>query len=96
MIRNFKTKLARDIYDGVKSRDARKVSSELYPKIIRLLDQINAATQIETLRVPPSNRLEKLKGNLKGYWSLRINKQWRVIFQWDHGEACNVDIVDYH
>jgi len=69
---------------------------ELHEKIIRLFDQLNAATRIETLRVPPSNRLEKLSGNLKGHWSLRVNKQWRVIFKWDSGNVSNVDIVDYH
>ena len=49
-----------------------------------------------TLKVPPSNHLERLKGDLVGYWSLRINKQWRIIFQWEKGEAYALDIVDYH
>ena len=71
-------------------------SFELHAKIRRLFDQINAAKQVETLKNPPSNRLEKLQGNLKGYWSIRINIQWRIIFQLENGEAYNVDIVDYH
>ena len=96
MIRNFKSKTAQDIYDGIRSRDARKVSMELHAKIQRLFDQLNAVVHIETLRVPPSNRLEKLKGSLNGYWSLRVNKQWRVIFQWKAGEVFNIDVVDYH
>jgi len=96
MIRNFKSSAAQDIFDGTNSRHTRKIHSELHAKIRRLFDQINAATQVETLKIPPSNRLEKLQGNLKDYWSLRINIQWRVIFQWKNGEACNVDIVDYH
>lgn len=96
MIRNFKSKVAQDLFDGANTRNSRKVSAELHEKIYRLFDQLNAVTRIETLRVPPSNRLEKLTGNLKGYWSLRVNKQWRVIFQWNNGDVLNVDIVDYH
>ena len=96
MIRNFKGKAAQDIYDGKNSRHARSVSPEIHDKITRLFDQINAATKVETLRIPPSNNLEKLSGNLKGYWSIRVNKQWRIIFKWNDSEACDVDIVDYH
>ena len=96
MIRNFKSSTAQDIFDGVKSKQARKISHELHAKIYRLFDQLNAATQVETLKIPPSNRLEKLGGNLKGYWSIRINAQWRVIFEWKDGEAFNVDLVHYH
>ncbi len=69
---------------------------ELHAKAHRLFDQINAATQIETLKVPPSNNLEKLEGTLKGFWSIRINIKWRIIFRWEDGDASDVDIVDYH
>ena len=96
MINGFKSKAAQDIFDGVTSRDARKISVELHAKIRRLLDQINAVSNIETLRIPPSNRLEKLKGNLRNHWSLRINKQWRIIFNWKNGTAFEIDIIDYH
>jgi len=96
MIRSFQSKTAQDIYDGVNSRYARKIPIELHPKCQRLFDQLNAATRAETLNVPPSNRLEKLSGNLKGYWSIRVNKQWRVIFKWEEGEALSVDVLDYH
>ena len=96
MIRNFKSSTAEDIFDGTNSRQARNISLDLHEKIRRLFDQINAATKVETLKVPPSNRLEKLQENLKDYWSLRINIKWRIIFQWKSGEAYNVDIVDYH
>lgn len=88
--------MAQDIYNGVTSRASRKLSLGLHDKARRLLDQINAATVIDTLRIPPGNRLEKLKGNLKDYWSVRINNQWRVIFKWDKGYAIDVDIIDYH
>lgn len=96
MIRNFKSKAAQDIYDGEKSRHARSIPIELHEKIARLFDQLNVITRVDTLKIPPSNRLEKLSGNLNGYYSLRINKQWRIIFKWENGAALDVDVVDYH
>jgi toxin HigB-1 len=62
----------------------------------RKLEAINAASRLDDLMVPPSNRLEKLKGNLKEFHSIRINDQWRVIFKWLDGEPYEVRIVDYH
>jgi proteic killer suppression protein len=62
----------------------------------RKLEAINAASRLEDLMVPPSNRLEKLKGDLKNYHSIRINDQWRVMFRWTDGEPHEVRIVDYH
>jgi len=96
MIKNFKSKAAQDIYNGDTTHNARKIPLELHEKIGRVFDQLNAVTRIETLRIPPSNKLEKLSGNLEGYSSLRINKQWRIIFRWDNTDAIDVDIVDYH
>ena len=96
MIIGFNSKTAQDIYDGQNSRYARKLPIPLHEKAQRLLDQLNAATRIETLNIPPGNALEALKGDLKGYWSVRINKQWRIIFQFKESNAYNVDIVDYH
>ena len=96
MIRNFSSKCAKDVFDGVKSKNARKLPLELHDKAQVLLDQLNAVTRVETLRVPPGNCLEKLSGNLRSFWSLRINIQWRIIFRWENSEAQDVDIVDYH
>jgi proteic killer suppression protein len=79
MIKNFGNRTALDIYNGVNSRYARKLPRALHVKAQRLLDQINAAPTLDTLRIPPGNSLEKMTGNLKGYWSLRINEQWRII-----------------
>jgi proteic killer suppression protein len=62
----------------------------------RKLEAVNAAERLDDLRIPPSNRLEKLKGNLKEFYSIRINDQWRVIFRWVNGEPHEVRIVDYH
>lgn len=96
MIRNLIGKMTQDVYDGVESRHARKIPNELHSKAVRLLDQINAAPSVEFLRIPPSNRLEKLRGDRLGYWSLRINDQWRIVFQWEGHDAFDVEIVDYH
>lgn len=63
---------------------------------LRKLDMIAAATQVETLRVPPGNRLERLEGRRKGQWSVRINDQWRICFEWVGTNAVNVEICDYH
>jgi len=96
MIRNISSKAAQDIYDGVNSRHARKLPGELHAKAQRLLDQVNAAVVVEVLKAPPGNRLEKLKGDREGFWSIRINDQWRIVFRWEAGDALDVDIIDYH
>jgi len=62
----------------------------------RKLDMLHAAAKLEDLKVPPSNRLEKLEGDLKGFHSIRINDQWRLIFRWIEGNAHDVRITDYH
>ena len=63
---------------------------------MRKLQQINAAASLEFLRVPPQNRLEQLKKDRRGQWSIRINDQWRICFIWDSGQAERVEICDYH
>ena len=62
----------------------------------RKLKIVDAAPSVESLRVPPGNRLEPLKGDRKGQWSIRINDQWRICFRWKDGAALDVEIVDYH
>lgn len=96
MIRNFASKTTQDIYDGENSRHARRIPEALHAKAQRLLDQLNAALVVDILRRPPGNRLERLKGDREGFWSIRINDQWRVVFRWQDGEALDVDIIDYH
>jgi proteic killer suppression protein len=96
LIRNFADKTAQDVYDGTNSRYSRKLPRELHAKTQRLFDQVNAAPSLEFLRVPPGNKLEKLVGNMKGDWSLRINNQWRIVFRWENNDAYDVRIVDYH
>jgi proteic killer suppression protein len=65
-------------------------------KALRTLDQVERAEAIESLRLPPGNRLEKLSGDRAGQWSIRIDRQWRVCFEWENGNASRVEIVDYH
>ena len=62
----------------------------------RKLRMLNSSIDIIDLRVPPSNRLEKLSGKWNEFYSIRINKQWRIIFQWENGNASLVEIIDYH
>lgn len=95
MIVSLASKMATDLYHGVGSKRSRLVPGELHAKIRRLLDQLNAAPSVEFMRIPPGNRLEKLVGELRGFWSVRINDQWRVIFRWQGDDAHDVDIVDY-
>jgi len=57
---------------------------------------INQARNLQDLRIPPANRLEQLKGEWKGFWSIRVNQQWRIVFKWSDGHANEVAIVDYH
>ena len=96
MIKNFSSKLSEDVFHGISSRYSRKLPINLHSLAVRKLDQLNAATKIEDLNVPPNNKLEKLKGKLSYYWSIRINNQYRIIFRWTQNSAADVDIVDYH
>jgi proteic killer suppression protein len=74
----------------------KKPSIEIQQIGRRKLRMINNSQDLLDLRIPPSNRLEKLSGNLKAFYSIRINSQWRIIFNWENGNASNVEIVDYH
>ena len=69
--------------------------TDIIKSAYRKLMRLEVAPSLDYLRVPPANRLEKLKGDLAGFWSIRINDQYRIIFEWD-GDAHNVKIVDYH
>lgn len=73
-----------------------KLPSHLHNIARRKLRMIAAATSLETLKVPPNNRFEALKGNKKGQWSIRINDQWRICFKWQNRNTYEVEITDYH
>ncbi|OGQ96434.1 MAG: plasmid maintenance system killer family protein [Deltaproteobacteria bacterium RIFOXYD12_FULL_57_12] len=96
MIQSFANKTAEDIYHGSISRHARKLPAVLHDRARRLLDQINAAPSLNFLKIPPGNRLEKLSGDYNGFWSVRINEQWRVVFKWQGEDVFEVAILDYH
>ncbi len=78
-----------------KQERSSKLPTQIQMVALRKLQMLDYATQIEDLRIPPANRLESLKGNRKGQYSIRINKQWRVCFNWKQGHAINVEIIDY-
>lgn len=97
MILSFSENATEDIYNGINSKRARKIlNPSLWDVAIRKLDMINAAEDLNDLRIPPSNHLEMLKDNLKGLHSIRINNQYRIIFCWTDLGARDVAIVDYH
>ena len=93
MIISFGSKETRKIWDGERVKG---FSTELQEITRRKLRMINNSQNTMDLQIPPSNRLEKLKGNLKEYYSIRVNDQWRIIFKWGKGNAWDVEIVDYH
>ena len=92
MISSFKDKDARLLYETGFCRRFAAIARIA----LRKLDMLAAATQVETLRVPPGNHLEALAGDRLGQWSIRINQQWRICFRWSGTNAEEVEIVDYH
>ncbi len=97
MIRSFQNQSTEDIFDGKNSKMARKLCPrQLWNIATRKLEQLDSAALIDDLRVPPGNRLEALAGDREGQYSIRINDQYRVCFEWIDGVPDNVEIVDYH
>ncbi|WP_024546923.1 type II toxin-antitoxin system RelE/ParE family toxin [Picosynechococcus sp. NKBG15041c] len=93
MIRNFKDKETQKIFERQRSR---KLPSDIQQVALRKLRMLNRAETLQDLKVPPANRLEALKGDRQGQYSIRINNQWRICFSWEEGEVIDVEIVDYH
>ena len=93
MITSFGSQETEKIWNGTRSR---KLPNEIQETARRKLRMLNNSIDVTDLKIPPSNRLEKLSGNLKGFYSIRINKKWRIIFNWNNGNASNVEIIDYH
>lgn len=96
MIIGYADEATRDVHIGVESRAARRFGADVRVVAQRKLDLIGAAADIRDLAVPPGNRLEKLKGRLAGFYSIRVNDQFRIIFKFHAGQASHVQIVDYH
>jgi proteic killer suppression protein len=93
MIRSFNGKDVESVWQGIASR---RLPSDIQSVVRRKLRMLNAAAVLDDLRIPPANRLEALKGNRKGQFSIRINDQWRICFRWKDGDVHDVEIVDYH
>ena len=93
MIQSFGSKETEKIWNGFR---VKKMPLEIQLVGRRKLRMLNNSQDVKDLKIPPSNRLEKLSGDLKDFYSIRINKQWRIIFTWNNGNANEVKITDYH
>ena len=93
MILSFGSKNTEKIWNGEK---VKKLPPEIQHIARRKLRMINNSVNVADLRIPPANRLEKLSGGMKEFYSIRINDQWRIIFKWNNGSASEVEIIDYH
>lgn len=93
MILSFGSKDTQKIWDGER---VKKIPHEIQEIGRRKLRMLNNSQNLADLQIPPSNRPEKLKGDLKDFYSIRVNNQWRVIFKWHNGNASDVEIIDYH
>jgi proteic killer suppression protein len=93
VIKSFRDREAERLFDR---RPTRRFGSDVQRVALRKLRMLDAAERLEDLRVPPGNRLERLRGERTGQHSIRINDQWRICFRWREGDARDVEIVDYH
>ena len=96
MIRTLADDLTRDIWNGVNSKAARRIPRALWSIVRRKLDQIDSVTTLEDLKVPPGNRLHALVGDMAGYYAIRVNDQYRIIFRFAGHDAYDVGCTDYH
>lgn len=93
MIISFGDKTTQKIWEGER---VKSFSTDIQEMVRRKLRMLNNSVDIKDLMIPPSNMLEKLKGNLKDFHSVRVNDKWRIIFHWNNGNAENVELIDYH
>ncbi len=96
MIESFGNRLAEDLFDDRRTRATRSFPPDLRRAARRKLLYLHDAAELQDLAVPPGNRLERLKGRAEGWYSIRVNDQWRVVFRWIGGSAREVAVVDYH
>jgi len=96
MIVSFGDDATADLFHGRMTHHVRRFPPVIIRTALRKLDMLNAADRINDLREPPGNRLEALKSNFEGYLSIRVNDQWRIIFQWKDNNAYRVSVIDYH
>ena len=93
MIQSFAGKVTAAVFSGLEVRRLPRTVQEAARRKLKLID---AAVSLESLRVPPGNGLGSLRGDRRGQWSIRINEPWRICFRWEHGDAFDVEVVDYH
>jgi len=96
VIRSLADETTRDIWNGVNTKAARRIPRDLWPIVQRKLDQIDAVSKLEDLRVPPGNRLHALTGDLRGLLAVRVNDQYRIVFRFAGADAFDVQCTDYH
>ena len=96
MIQSFGDSTTEDLFHGRRTARTRRVSADIIRTTIRKLDLLNAAHELLDLRSPPGNRLERLRGDLKEFHSIRVNDQWRIIFCWTDAGPGEVTLTDYH
>ena len=96
MIISFGDKASAALYHGETGKAIRKFPPAIRRVALRKLDVLNGVPEIADLRTPPGNRLETLRGDLAGHYSIRVNDQWRIVFRWADGDAHDVRVVDYH
>jgi proteic killer suppression protein len=96
VILSFGDKTTEDIYHGRDTKAARRISRSLWERIQIKLDLVNAVVSLEDLRSPPANRLERLHGDLNGFYSIRVNQQYRLVFRFEAGNCMDVRCPDYH
>ncbi|MBW1807425.1 MAG: type II toxin-antitoxin system RelE/ParE family toxin [Deltaproteobacteria bacterium] len=96
MIQSFANRLAEDLFDDKDTKATRHLPVELRRRARRKLLYLHDAAELRDLRMPPANRLELLRGKWKGFRSIRVNDQWRIVFRWQNGNAFEVQVIDYH
>ena len=96
MIVSFGDRPTEALYHGIRGKAVKRFPPQILTVAVRKLDMLNSAGTLQDLLSPPGNRLEALRGDLKGLHSVRINDQWRIVFRWEAGHAHEVRVLDYH
>jgi proteic killer suppression protein len=96
LISSFGDAATEDLFHGRRTSRARRFPADIVSPALRKLDALNAAAKLDDLKAPPGNRLEALKGSLRGFHSIRVNDQWRLVFRWADGKVEDVRLTDYH
>jgi proteic killer suppression protein len=96
VITTFADQATEDVFKGVHSKQARRIPQQPWTAVRRKIDMLNAAHSPDDLKVPPRNRLEALKGSRKGFYSIRVNDQYRIVFRFENNNASEVKCEDYH